>query len=64
MCPFPSSNINHEYLRDSLRGRIKDPSRFWKLKRYAEFRWRKTRDMKAARQWHQIITAVERRRAS
>jgi len=49
------------WIKDTLRGRISDTSRFRRLRDYAYRRWEKTRDLRHANQWRAIMEAIDRR---
>ena len=58
---FPSVAIRDGYMNDLRRGRYSDPSRFWRLRKYAYAKWEKTKDMRHANQWRAIMEAIEKR---
>jgi hypothetical protein len=60
MCPYARASLNIEYIRDLTRGRGWD--RFYKLEKFANKRWRDTRDMRRASQWLAILGAINRRK--
>lgn len=62
MCAYYAQPINIEYLRDLHRGRIREPSRFYRIEEYAKARWEKSREARHYSQWQKLLEAVKRRR--
>jgi hypothetical protein len=53
-----------ERYRDLVRGRLKEPIRFYRIEKYAKARWERSRKPKHYTQWQKLLTAVKRRRAN
>lgn len=60
MCRYQGAP-NLEYINDLRRGRMRDPSRFFRIADYAKARWQKSKDLKYALQWDKVEKAAKRR---
>lgn len=62
MCGMFPGPAREGWVKDSIRGRISDTSRFDKLRKYAYTRWEKTRDLRHANQWRALMQTIDRRK--
>jgi hypothetical protein len=58
---YANPKIKGGYINDLRRGRLSDPTRFWRLRKYAYGKWEKTKDMRHANQWRSIMEAIDQR---
>jgi hypothetical protein len=63
MCAYEGFMTPERY-RDLVRGRLKEPIRFYRIEKYAKARWERSRKPKHYTQWQKLLTAVKRRRAN
>lgn len=61
MCGMFPGPLNVVYVRDLTRGRLHDYERFYKIRKWAEDRWRKTHDMHYAKFWIEMLAEIDRR---